>query len=146
MSDAEEAPTPALFDHTKRVYDEMLKRSTKQSIVFEGMGDEPGLLDVYEGHLTTLITVDLGIANPYYTKIRDALVGQNCMAQIRRGGGVALSKWVLFRPPTEEGFREIMERKTGPKGNVKILEQRVKGLTSMVNDLVDRVEQLEKAQ
>jgi hypothetical protein len=135
VSDAE-SPTPALFDHAVRVYEEMLKRSTKQVIEGEEM-------QVYEGHLTSLFS-DLSIANPYYTKIRDMLKGQNCMVQIRRGGGVALSKWVMLSPPTEEGFREIMERKTAPKGKVVMLEQQVKGLTSMLNDLIDRVEVLEK--
>ena len=121
MSD-EESPTPALFDHAKRVYEEMLKRSIEQGEL-DGEGNYTGnVLRIYEGHLTTLFA-DLSIANPYYTKIRNALVGQNCMVQLRRGGGVALSKWQLLNPPSEEGFREIMERKRGPKGKAHQLEQ-----------------------
>jgi hypothetical protein len=140
---SDEEVTPRLFDHTVRVYEEMLKRSTKQPIQVEGADDQ--MANVYEGHLTTLFS-DLSIANPYYTKIVDMLKGQNCMVQIRRGGGVALSKWVLLTPPTEEGFRQIMDRKRAPKGKAHILEQQVKGLQSMVNDLTDRVERLEKVQ
>jgi hypothetical protein len=133
---SEEDVTPRLFDHAVRVYEEMCKRSTKQVIE----GEE---VSVYEGHTTTLFS-DLSIANPYYTKIMDALKGQNCLVQIRRGGGVALSKWIMLTPPTEDGFRAIMDRKRAPKGRAHILEQQVKGLTTMVNNLVERVEQLEK--
>jgi hypothetical protein len=146
MTVAEEEVIPALFDHAKRVYEEMLKRSVKE----EDRGLEeplagPGvMLDVYTGHTTRLFN-DLGIANPYYTKIMDALKGQGCIEQRRRGGGVAMSKWVLNYPPEEEGFRAIMDRKRGPKGKGAELEQRVKDLTKMVNDLYGTVENLNDA-
>jgi hypothetical protein len=134
--------TPALFDHAKRVYEEMLKRSHKESIEHgQAQGEvQPEIeVNVFEGHLTRLFA-DLNIANPYYTKIKNALVGQNCIEQLRRGGGVGLSKWVLHCEPTEEGFRAIAERRRATKGQAAILEQRVKDLTHMTNDLVESLE------
>jgi len=143
VSDTVEEVTPKLFDHAKRVYDEMLRRSHKEMIGPQHNGEvdlsNTKEVDVYEGHLTTLFA-DLQIANPYYTRIMDALKGQNCMEQLRRGGGSAMSKWILHAPPTEEGFRAIMDRNRVPKGGVKMLEQRVKDLTRMVHGLTDEVE------
>lgn len=137
MSNPEEQPTPALFEHANRVYEEMLKRSHKEN-------DEVlGTVDIYEGHLTRLFS-ELGIANPYYTKIKHALEGQGCIVQIRRGGGAALSKWQLCFPPDEETFRTVAERKRNSSGRLGVVEQRVKDLTRMVNELTDRIEMLEK--
>jgi hypothetical protein len=136
VSDAE-APTPALYDHALRVYEEMKNRSTVQRVDPAAQDDE--FANVYEGHLTQLFS-DLSIANPYYSKIRDALVAQGCMEQLRRGGGSALSKWVLVKPPEEETFRSFMEMKRRPLGRAHILEQQVKGLTGMVNEALGTIE------
>jgi hypothetical protein len=131
--------TPALFDHAKTLYEEMLKRSHKEQLpdVEVVVGTTPHV-DVYEGHLTRLFA-ELALPNPYYTKILNALKGQNCIEQLRRGGGVAFSKWVLNCPPTEEGFKRIMERKRAPKGKQAELEQRVQDLTKWTNRLEERL-------
>ena len=146
MTVTNEDVTPRLFDHAKQVYEEMEKRSRKEAdsgTIEEGVVPA-AMLDVYEGHTTRLFS-DLGIANPYYTKIMEALKAQGCIDQIRRGGGSATSKWVLNYPPEEEGFRAIMERKRAPKGKGAILEQRVRDLTVQVNSLEERVETLMEA-
>lgn len=144
MSDTAEEVTPALFDHARRVYEEMLRRSHKEFQNVEGGGSatEDDTVDVYEGHLTRLFA-DLTIPNPYYTKILDALKGQNCIAQLRRGGGAALSKWALLEPPTEESFRAITERRRAPKGKQAQLEQRVGDVLRQYQEIVNRVEILE---
>jgi hypothetical protein len=116
------------------VYEEMKNRSAAHTILEEG-SDLGRIADVYEGHLTQLFS-SLGIANPYYSKIRDALVAQGCMEQLRRGGGSALSKWVLVKPPDEETFRSFMEMKRRPRGKANILEQQLVGLKKMVNDSI----------
>jgi hypothetical protein len=141
---SEGPPTPALFDHAKRVYEEMLARSTKQFVGVPGghTASDDDLEDVYEGHLTRLFS-DLGIANPYYSKIRDALVAQGCIEQLRRGGGSALSKWIICKEPDEETFRNAIEMKRAPKGATKVLEQQVKGLKTMLNDAIDTMERQE---
>lgn len=143
MSDTQEEVTPRLYDHAVRVYEEMLKRSHKEfpdNTGGETFGDADQL-DIYEGHLTRLFA-DLQIANPYYTKIRDALVAQNCMEQIRRGGGVATSRWVLHHPPDEETFRATTERRHAPKGKNAVLEQRVSDLMRMVGQHANEIEKL----
>lgn len=140
VADTEEV-TPALFDHAKTVYEEMLKRSHKE--LPPGQELEPvDEIDVYEGHLTRLFA-DLSIANPYYTKIKNALVGQNCIEQLRRGGGVGLSKWILHNPPTEEGFKAIAERRRSTSGKSAIQEQRIKDLTLLTNNLCEQVDTLQ---
>jgi hypothetical protein len=150
VSDEQEV-TPALYDHACRVYEEMVKRSSIEAMQIV---EDPSTVThdeaykevrVYEGHLTRLFS-DLQIANPYYTKIRNALVDQNCIEQLRRGGGAAKSKWILHHEPDEETFKTIMERRHVGTRQQKgqILEQRVKDLTKMVSDLTERVEILEK--
>lgn len=146
MSDVEEL-TPRLFDHAKAVYEEMLKRSHKEMVEHgyaEGETQPEVEVAIYEGHLTRLFA-DLQIPNPYYTKIMDVLKGQNCLEQLRRGGGVALSRWMLLEPPTEEGFKVLTERKRAPKGKTAILEQRVGDLMRMTSNLQSAFETLEEA-
>jgi hypothetical protein len=122
----------------------MLARSTTQFLEAEGgqTVSQDDAKNVYEGHLTRLFS-DLGIANPYYSKIRDALVAQGCIDQLRRGGGSALSKWIVVKPPEEETFRSFMEMKRRPQGKTNILEQQVSGLRGMVNDAMNALEMME---
>jgi hypothetical protein len=143
VSETEAEVTPALFDHAVRVFEEMQNRSRTEEV--DNADDPSGYVQVkvYEGHLTRLFA-DLQIANPYYTKIRNALVGQNCIEQLRRGGGSAMSKWIVRHPPDEETFRAILERRHGaPKGKNQVLEQRVRDLTRQVNDYGQRIDDLQ---
>lgn len=144
MSDAD-APTPALYDHAKRVYEEMVNRGRRE-IRHDVEGGQTitddDYVNVYEGHLTKLFN-ELGIANPYYTKIRDALVAQGCIEQLRRGGGQAFSKWVLVKWPEESTFRSFMERNKAPKGKVNVLEQQVKDMRRMIQDQATATEMQE---
>lgn len=138
--------TPALFDHAKRLYEAMQERSHKETVSLptedmEELGLKPNTVDVYEGHLTRLFA-ELGLPNPYYTKILDVLKHQNCIEQLRRGGGVAQSRWLLHTPPTEESFKVLMERKRVPKGKMAILDQRQTDLMRLTLDLQDRVDVL----
>lgn len=141
MSDVEEL-TPALFEHAKRLYEEMHKRSNREEV--EDLDDPSGYrqVDVYIGHLTRLFA-ELQIANPYYTKIMAALKAQGCIEQLRRGGGSATSKWLLKFPPEEETFRQILERKRAPKGKTHQLEQRTHDLMRLSQSLQDDIERLE---
>jgi hypothetical protein len=136
-----EEVTPALFDHAKRLYEVMLDRSHNEEVPVEDEDLPSVQVRVYEGHLTRLFS-ELGLPNPYYTKILDALKAQNCVEQIRRGGGVALSKWALLEPPTEESFKILLDRKRAPRGKVEGLEQRVRDLTITVQTLTESHEEL----
>jgi hypothetical protein len=135
--------TPALFDHAKRVYDEMQSRGRKEPAHKEAETEVdamvPGDITVYEGHLTRLFS-DLGIANPYYTKIMDVLKAQGCVDQIRRGGGAAMSKWQLIRPPDEEGFQILVDRKRRPKSKAGVMEQRVNDLMKLCSSMQDTLD------
>jgi hypothetical protein len=149
VSDEVEELTPALFDHAKRLYEEMLKASHKEESYDKDPESEQAkvegvqvtMVDIYEGHLTRLFS-DLGLPNPYYTKILDVLKSQNCITQLRRGGGKGLSRWCMHTPPTEEGFKKLTERRRPTKGKQAELEQRVKDLTHLSNELYERIETL----
>jgi hypothetical protein len=150
VSDTEAEVTPALFEHAARVYKEMGSRSRTESVAtvedpnMHGLQVDPNLqITVYEGHLTRLFS-DLGVANPYYTKIIQVLKDMGCLVQIRRGGGVALSKWQLCKEPTEEDFNAIINRKHRPKGKTNVLEQRVNDLMKLVSGLQDTQESQER--
>lgn len=140
MSDVEEL-TPALFEHAKRLYEEMYKRSNREMDPAGDGGQTVGEVDVYNGHLTRLFQ-ELQIANPYYTKIMAALKGQGCIEQLRRGGGSATSKWLLKFPPEEEGFRAILERKRPNRGKTHQLEQRTSDLMRLMQSMQDEVDHL----
>lgn len=132
----DENPTPALFDHAVRVYETMRQQATKQTV-----DDKEAL--VYEGHLTNLFR-DLDIANPYYTRIMKVLKGQMCLLQLRRGGGTAMSKWLILEPPNEETFREIMERRTPTKGKGAVMEQQLRDLKRVVLTLQANSDEFER--
>ena len=145
----DEKPTPALFDHAVRVYEEMLKRSSKDYLTMTNeeaaaLDADPQQVDVYEGHLTRLFA-DLNIANPYYTKIMNTLVELGCVEQLRRGGGKAQSKWVLCKAPVEDIFKDFVERKRQPQTRLHQLEQRIKDLVRITQDQDARIERLEAA-
>src|SRR4051812_13966881 len=124
----------------------MKKRSHKEERPTTGQEVEldltdDDLIEVYEGHLTHLFS-DLQIANPYYSKIKGVLVAQGCIEQLRRGGGSAMSKWILQRPPEEETFKALMERKRPTTGRLAILEQQVKDQRVMLTSLSNKLEEL----
>jgi hypothetical protein len=64
---------------------------------------------VYEGMLTKLVTEDLGLPVPYYTKVRQFLMAMGCIRQLRRGGGSAPSQWELIREPTIDLWDDLTD-------------------------------------
>jgi hypothetical protein len=124
-----EAP-PALFLHVCTVF----KYMQRDSSFVEGTGQ------VYEGHFTKLVQVELGFAVPYYTAISQALKGMDCAEQIRRGGGTSKSQWLLKKEPALADFR-VYEQKAGKKSQSN---SKTAILEGKVNDLAVRVETLEE--
>lgn len=131
-----DSPVPAGFDHCARVFAQMLKESTEETLPRpELKGDDadyegdPDTIRVYEGHLTGLFQ-KLGIPNPYYTSVMKALKAMNCVEQVRRGGGPALSKWALLKEPTEEGYVAYAGnmRPNRHAGAVAALDQRLRAI------------------
>jgi len=122
MSEGEERPTSVVFDHCVSVYNEMHQQSREEA--GEGL--------IYEGHLTKLITGDLGLATPRYTAVMNHLKAMGCVEQIRRGGGGSPSRWRLISAPVEETFRSIEDMKRPTTGKFAVVEQQVRDLNRRV--------------
>lgn len=144
MTDEQDRPVPRLYDWAVGVFDKMFAQAKPEEVDGE-------TCMVYEGHLTNLFR-DLDVPNPYYTKITKALKAQECVLQLRRGGGSAMSRWIMIKKPESDSFREMTERGQAPRGKVAMLEQRVGDLTKLVRTqnerlewLVERVDQMEAA-
>jgi len=114
------AGTPAAYDHLVAVYNAMAKQATPD--------EETGELRVYEGHLTGLFR-RLKLSTPYYTTIKNRLVAMGCIEQLKRGGGAAMSRWILWKEPTIEGYLAASTRKSRTSSDrVSSLEQRIRDL------------------
>lgn len=126
MSDNEvvKTETPAaLFGHCQTTYNAMLVTA---QVIDNGEAE----IVVWEGMLTNLITVQLHLSNPYYTKIREALMRMGCMKQLRRGGGTSPSQWRLLTEPTLEAYNNTLPPKTPPIDRYSILEERINVLNN----------------
>jgi len=131
VTDERETPPPAQFEWAAKVYEAMRERATQMEV--DGTERQ-----VYEGHLTQLYR-DIGAPNPYYTSVQRALVDMGCVEQLRRGGGSAMSKWLLVKEPDAGDFEEkVLSRR--PKGKVAMLEQQIRALTKRIGELEQRVE------
>lgn len=112
----------ALWNYVEKVYSAMAEAGTvqavdgKEAIVWEGF--------------TTRLQKDLEVPVPYYGKILTALQMMGCAQQLRRGGGTAMSKWVLWKTPTETEYMLVKDSIAArPRGSkVLALEQRVDNL------------------
>lgn len=124
-----EKPTLMLFDHCVRVYDRMALEA--QPMEVDGI---EGTIMVYEGHLTKLFQ-SLELPGPYYTSIMKNLTTMDCVAQLRRGGGAALSRWIIKMAPTEQSFASVQSMRRAPQGKYAVLEQQVRDLHRRVTDL-----------
>lgn len=105
MADEQSAP-PALFQHALKTYEAMLIKAKEVSTT-------EGVLVVYEGKLTDLITKELYLSTPYYTSITRVLKAMGCIQQLKRGGGSAPSQWLMVKMPTLEDFTQHEEDNPG---------------------------------
>ena len=125
LLDALAGPVPALFEQCLTLYEAMADRATMAPIRPDS--DETGL--VYEGFLTRLITDDLRLSNPYYTKLTRRLKAMDCIRQLKRGGSTAKSKWLLIQKPTFEHFNDVATLKTTrPSGRMDSIEQQLRDM------------------
>ncbi len=122
---ADQGPVPALFEQCLTLYEAMTDRATIAPIRPDS--DEEGL--VYEGFLTRLITDDLHLSNPYYTKLTQRLKAMDCIRQLKRGGSTAKSKWLLVQRPTFEHFNDVATKSTTrPSGRMDSIEQQLRDM------------------
>lgn len=124
---------PALFEHACNVYKTMEDSSE--------MDDALGLR-VYEGHLTNLFK-KLLLSVPYYTEIKNRLISIGCIEQVRRGGGTAMSRWVLWKPPTLEEWKYASSRRPGRGNAVTVMQQQIKDLSALTRKLTTDVAMLQ---
>lgn len=124
---------PALFEHAVRVYEEMKKNSE----VDENYGDNV----VYEGHLTNLFK-KLRLSVPYYTSIKNQLVGMGCIEQVRRGGGNATSRWVLWKEPDLAEWKDFAPARARRGNATTMMQAQIKALSDRVAKLEELCEYL----
>lgn len=105
------------------------------------MDDALGLR-VYEGHLTNLFK-KLLLSVPYYTEIKNRLISIGCIEQVRRGGGTAMSRWVLWKPPTLEEWKYASSRRPGRGNAVTVMQQQIKDLSALTRKLTTDVAMLQ---
>lgn len=140
-AELEEAP-PSLFEHLCIVYQKMRERAVLQML------DDGTEAYVYDGYLTGLYS-ELGLATPYYTKIQRRLRLMGCAKQAKRGGGAAMSRWILLREPNFDDFVAVAEEAesgkvpTAPKAVVE--QQGIADLSQRVTALEDWQEKLMEA-
>lgn len=127
------AVVPALFEHSQNVYKEMVKSARH-------MPEYDDLL-VYEGHLTQLFK-RLRLAVPYYTEIKNHLTHMGCIEQVRRGGGSAESRWVLWKEPDLEEWKDSTTRPR--RGNKTTMhEQQIRILNERLASAERHIEVIE---
>lgn len=153
MSDDEERPMKALYDHCNLIFDEMYKEAVpEETVVSRIEGDEqtPGTevttatgYMIWTGHTTHLFS-RLGMATPYYTTVMTALKKMGCVEQIKRGGGNSMSKWRLVRKPEEDYFHAAEKLQKPVQGSQKALEQQVRDLNKRVTTLEDVLHDMEQ--
>lgn len=138
MSADDSEAVPALFEHAYSVYTAMKERAHTEQLHEHEDGE--GL--VYEGFLTKLVTVELGLAIPYYTSIMRMLKEMQCVTQLRRGGSSAPSRWALHGEPTVDAFRTVEERLSARMQQEKTTpdSQRVTDLNRRVTVLEEQME------
>ncbi len=133
-----DAMIPAPYRHALDLY-AILDRDAEISLV-EG---QP--MRVWSGHMTKVVTDQLGLSLPYYTKILGLLKAAGCIQQLQRGAVTTLSRWILLHQPNVELFDATSENgatsPTRQRNNAS--EQRVKDLNTRVGELEDRVALLE---
>jgi transcription termination factor NusB len=90
---------------------------------------------VYEGFLTRLITQQLNLSVPYYTKVRKALLRMGCIRQLRRGGGSSPSQWELSHEPDLDSFLKQEAPKVPKQDKDEATHQQILALTHRVAEL-----------
>lgn len=148
--EAEKLP-PAMWGHTLRVFEAMHENASVEKHQIGGNKESTDVL-VWEGY-TTKLTGELGIPVPYYGQILDSLQRLGSIQQVRRGGGNAQSRWMVFGPPELKDWLLVQEEiKPRPRANrqstleqkVADIEERLQGLdvVKAIAELQSQIDQL----
>jgi hypothetical protein len=148
MAELDSDTPAALFGHCQNVWRRMSSRST---IVRAPDGDDDddgpsndGDMIVYEGNLTALITGELNLSVPYYSKCTRALKDMGCIKQLRRGGGASPSQWELIEEPTLETWNKYIHGENGDKVQARRRPTRADQQDQQIRALSERVDKLEQ--
>jgi hypothetical protein len=129
---------PALYEHACSVYEAMVALATRDEL-------EGREVLVYEGHLTHVFK-KLRLAVPYYTTIKNRLSAMGSIEQIKRGGGTATSRWVIWKEPTLDEWIRVTGGKPRSRGDRYLaMEQRQRDQIGYIRALQVRIEELEQA-
>lgn len=125
-----EPTRPALYEHCQVIYSAMDKSSTVE-----------GEHKVWTGFATHLFK-DHNLSVPYYTQVMRMLRAMECLKQVRRGGGTAESKWLLFQEPSMELFDKASTIPGARLGGNKSAQtdQMIRDLNTRLLALEDRFE------
>lgn len=120
--------SPAILTHCRSVYAKMSEEAEKDSqgnLYWEGAG--------------TRLVEELGLSNPYYTNVMNALKAMDCVRLGRRGGGGTGSIWFILQEPTDELYASVEDKlKQGKERKNSESDQKMKAM----NDRLGRLEQL----
>jgi hypothetical protein len=126
----------AIFGHTCSVYEAMFERATRVPI--DGLENQ--YMVVYEGRLVNLVTQELYLSVPYYSRVTQLLKKMGCARQLKRGGGSSNSQWELVKEPTLEDYLALVEKepdlgKTGGAAQRGPKAAEFEALSQQVRDL-----------
>lgn len=147
MTDEDDRPMKALYDHCVEIFEEMEREAVPEETTENNYSGGPAMDQpqtiasatgymIWTGHTTHLFS-RLGKATPYYTSVMEALKKMGCVEQIKRGGGNSMSKWRLVRRPEEEYFHAAEKLRRPVQGSQKALEQQMRDLNKRVTALED---------
>jgi hypothetical protein len=149
--DSNDGPLPAMFEHCCNVYDQMHKEAKYEKldpILVQRVPDVGGAaVRVYRGQLTKLVAA-LNLSSPYYTSVKNGLVGMGCVIQLQRGGGTTPSAWLMIRRPTEDLWKSKFPVSDRRKSNTRTdrIEQSQRDIAGRITDLEGFVNTLMVAQ
>jgi hypothetical protein len=152
MTDLDEKPMKALYDHCVTVFEEMFKEAEPEERAINNYDggptmDQPQTVTeitgymIWTGHLTQLFA-RLGMSTPLYTGVMQTLKKMGCAEQLKRGGGNAKSVWRLVRKPEEEVFNAAEKLKRPTDGSFAALQQQFRDMNKRLSDVEERVDAL----
>ena len=130
--------SPVKFSRCLEVY-KIFEEEAQEEPVLEY---ENRMAKVWTGR-TTQMFVDRKLAQPTYTPVLWKLRAMGCIQQLSRGGGGQPSRWLILYPPTQELFDETPDRPNSNPTERDINRSFRSDLTTFINALVKRVEELE---
>ena len=132
------ATVPALFNHCVEVWEMMHSESQQVTLDDNGM---PLTVQMWEGYTTKLFRT-LRLAVPQYTKVMQALQAMDCVRQIRRGGGSAMSQWALIQYPKLDSFKVRAGTSYKSKAGQASVQnaQQIRDLNRRLSDLEQKME------